>query len=78
MPHHESGLVALRSTDPKLIDCAAKHFLGLADHPRVELVRAAGGRGVWLCFGSFVGTDVSGFLDVKASAKLAKALGQPT
>lgn len=77
MPHHESGLVALRTTDPALIDRAAKHFLDMAPHPCVELVRADGGKGVWLCFGSFVDTDVSGFLDAKAHAKLAKALQQP-
>lgn len=77
MPHYESGLVALRTTDPKLIDDAAKHFRDMAPHPCVELVRADGGKGVWMCFGSFVDTDVSGFLDAKASAKLAKTLKQP-
>jgi glycosyltransferase involved in cell wall biosynthesis len=36
--------VALRTTDPKLIDRAAKHFLDLAAHPCVELVRAEVGK----------------------------------
>ncbi|MCU0702265.1 MAG: hypothetical protein MUC96_37690 [Myxococcaceae bacterium] len=77
MPHHESGLVALRTTEPKVIDAVAKHFLDQAPHPCIELVRADKGKGVWMCFGSFVGTDVSAFLDAQRNAKLAKALKQP-
>lgn len=77
MPHHESGLLALHTTDPAVIDRAAKHYLSLAPHREVELVRGAGGKGVWLCFGSFVDTDVSAFRDPKVGAALAKALKKP-
>lgn len=77
MPHHESGLLALRTTDPAVIDAAAKHYLSRAPHPRVELVRGAGGKGVWLTFGSFVDTDVNAFRNPKVGAALAKALKQP-
>lgn len=77
MPHHESGLLALHTTDFAVIDRAVQHFVRLAPHPSVEVVRGAGGKGVWLCFGSFVDSDVSAFLDPKNGAALAKALKQP-
>ena len=77
MPHHESGLLALHTTDSAVIDRAVQHFVRLAPHPCVEVVRGAGGKGVWLCFGSFIDTDVSAFRNSKNGAALAKALKQP-
>lgn len=73
MPHHESGLLALHTTDPEVIDCAAAYV----EHPDVELVRAADGKAVWLCFGSYVDSDASAFLDTKKLGRLAKKLGLP-
>lgn len=77
MPHQESGLLALRTTDVGSIDRATRFFLERAPHPRVEMVRGAGGKGVWLCFGSFVGADMDAFYDEENGATLARALEQP-
>lgn len=83
MPHHESGLLALRTTDPKVLDQAVEHFLAQEPNHAIDVVRADQGRGVWLCFGSVIANatgqhvDVSAFNDRGALGRLAKKLGQP-
>jgi len=82
MPHHESGLLALKSTDPKLLDQAIGAALKHEKEHRVELVRVDQGRGVLACFGSVLGkghrhVEMDFFTDEKALGALAKRLKQP-
>ena len=83
MPHHESGLLALKTTEPRLLDLAVQHFLKQEPNHAIDVVRVDEGRGVWLCFGSVISNqtmqhvDVSAFQDDPALAELAKELGVP-
>lgn len=83
MPHHESGLLALKTTDPKVLDLAAAHFLEKEPDHCVEVVRTDEGRGVWLCFGSVISprtnknVDLTAFQDELGLATLARKLRMP-
>lgn len=83
MPHHESGLLALKTVDPTVLDAAIGHFLAQEPDHAIEVVRADHGRGVWLCFGSVISNrtdehvDLSAFSDEEGLAGLAQRLGVP-
>lgn len=83
MPHHESGLVAIKSTDPKVLDQVVAHFLAEEPSHAIEAVRADQGKGVWLCFGSVISgktnehVDLSAFQDDRRLAALAKKVKHP-
>ena len=81
MPHHESGLLALKTNDPKVIDRVLAPFLEDEPHHDVGLVRVAGGKGVLLTFSSVMHegqhVDLSAFQDEKWLRHVAKVLRVP-
>jgi hypothetical protein len=50
MPHHESGLLGLKTRDVKVIDRAVAFFLEKEPHHSIDRVRVDEGRGVLLAF----------------------------
>jgi hypothetical protein len=83
MPHHESGLLAFKTLETKVLNAAIAHFRALEPNHSIDVVRADRGRGIWLCFGSVISrktdqhVDMSAFSDSKAISRLAKRLGVP-
>ncbi len=66
MPHHESGLLALRTTDPEVIDRAVQFFREKEPHHSVHLVRVDGGKGVLLTFSSCLSPETDRHVDLSA------------
>lgn len=87
-PHHESGLVALKTNDPQKVQTAVKFFLEREPQHCIELVRIDRGASVLVLFGSCLRTvngeydrnshvDMHDFQSPNRFALLAKTLGVP-